>query len=95
MADVFVDSGDWQVAQIAARDLTADVERVTGRTPALKQTAEGLTKNAVLVGTLGKSPVIDRLVREGRLDVNGLQGQWESFVIATVADPLPGGPREI
>ena len=84
---------DWQVAQIAARDLAADVERVTGRKPAVKQATEGLTENAVLVGTLGKSPVIDRLVKDGRLDVKDVQGQWESFVIATVADPLPGVRR--
>lgn len=93
LADVFVAADDWPVAQIAARDLTADVERVTGRKPALKQTADGLTENAVLVGTLGKSPVIDRLVKEGRMDVKDVQGQWESFVIATVADPLPGVSR--
>jgi len=95
MADVFVDSGDWKVAQIAARDLAADVERVTGRKPTLKQTTSGLSENAVLVGTLGKSPVIDRLVKEGRLEVTDVQGQWESFVIATVADPLPGVRRAL
>ncbi|MEI7900535.1 MAG: glycosyl hydrolase 115 family protein [bacterium] len=92
-ADVFVDSGDWQVAQIAARDLAADIERVTGRKPALKQTTDGLAEYAVLAGTLGKSPVIDRLAKAGRLDVKDVQGQWESFVIATVADPLPGVRR--
>ena len=95
VADVFVDSGDWQVAQIAARDLSADVERVTGRKPALKQTTEALSENTVLVGTLGKSPVIDRLVKEGRIEVKDVQGQWESFVIATVTDPLPGVRRAL
>ena len=69
-----------------------DVERVTGRKPALKQATAGLSENAVLVGTLGKSPVIDRLVKDGRLDVEDVQGQWESFVIATVADPVAGCP---
>ena len=93
VADVVVSAADWQVAKIAAGDLAADVERVTGRKPALKQSTEGLSENVVLVGTLGKSPVIDRLVRDGRLDVKDVQGQWESFVIATVADPLPGVRR--
>jgi len=95
VADVFVDAGDWQVAQIAARDLAGDVERVTGRKPSLKQNTEGLTENTVLVGTLGSSPVIDRLVREGRLELEDVQGQWESFVIATVPDPLPGIRRAL
>jgi hypothetical protein len=93
MADVFVAADDWPVAQIAARDLVADVERVTGRTPVLKKGTEGLSENAVLVGTLGKSPVIDRLVKEGRIDVQDVRGQWESFVIATLVDPMPGVRR--
>ena len=89
-ADVLVSSDDWQVAKIAARDLAADVRRVTGREPVVKQTSADLSENAVLVGTLGRSPVIDRLVKDGRLDVKDVLGQWESFVIATVANPLPG-----
>ncbi|MCX6873058.1 MAG: glycosyl hydrolase 115 family protein [Verrucomicrobia bacterium] len=92
-ADVFVAADDWQVAQIAARDLAADVERVTGRKPEVKHATRELTENAVLVGTLGKSPVIDGLVKNGRLEVRDVAGQWESFVIATVADPMPGVRR--
>jgi len=95
VADVFVDATDWQVARIAAGDLALDVERVTGRRPELKQTLEGLTENAVLVGTLGKSPVIDRLVKAGQIDVQDVQGQWESFVITTVANPLRGVRRAL
>ena len=92
---VVVAIDDWKVARIAAADLAADVGRVTGRKPEVKQTTNGLTENAVLVGTLGKSPVIDGLVKDGRLDVMDVQGQWESFVIATVADPLPGVRRAL
>lgn len=90
VSDILVDTNDWKVAQIAAADLAADIERVTGRKPALKQSAEGLQVCAVLVGTLGRSPVIDRLVKENKLEVKDIQGQWESFVITAVNDPLPG-----
>ena len=95
VANIFVGDDDWKVTWIAAGDLALDVERVTGRKPAVKQATAGLSENAVLVGTLGKSPVIDRLVKEGRLDVVDVQGQWESFVIAAVADPLPGVRRSL
>jgi len=93
VADVHVDPDDWQVAKIAAGDLASDVERVTGRKSAMKQATRGLAENAVLVGTLGRSPVIDRLAREGRLDVSDVQGRWESFAITAVADPVPGVRR--
>lgn len=92
IANVLVSADDWQVAKIAAGDLAADIERVTGRKP---QTSGALSENMVLVGTLGRSPMIDRLVEEGRLDARDVQGLWESFVIATVADPMPGVRRAL
>ena len=89
-ADIFVADDDWKVALIAAGNLAQDVERVTGCRPALKHAASGLSPQAVFIGTLGKSPVLDHLVEAGRLDVTDIRGCWESFVITTVAAPLPG-----
>ncbi|HWS89639.1 MAG TPA: glycosyl hydrolase 115 family protein [Pyrinomonadaceae bacterium] len=89
-ADVYVSDGDFKVVRIAAKDLTADIERVTGVRPALRNETAGLSGHAVIVGTLGKSSLIDDLARGGKLDASGLRGQWETFLIATVKDPLPG-----
>jgi hypothetical protein len=92
-ADIHVSANDWKVARIAAGDLVADVERVTGLRPELKHPTDGLSANAVLIGTIGRSPAIDGLIAAGKLDVGGLTGQWESFVIEMIADPLPGVQR--
>jgi hypothetical protein len=89
-ADVFISPVDWKVAHIAANDLTADVERVTGRKPLLKESSKGLSTQAVLVGTIGRSPVIDGLIKSGKLNVDGIRGQWESFLLAVIDNPLPG-----
>lgn len=86
---------DFKVVGLAAHDLAADIERVTGRKPAVRTDAAGLAAPAVLVGTLGQSPLIDGLAASGRLDVQELRGAWESFVITTVADPLPGVPSAL
>ena len=89
-ADILISSEDFKVVQIAAEALAADVERVTGKKPALRREAVGLSAPAIIVGTLGQSPLIDALVRQGKLDVSRLRKQWESFVIATLPHPLPG-----
>ncbi len=89
-ADVFVSADDWKVARIAANDLAADVERVTGRKPRLKESGEGLSAQAVLVGTIGKSPLIDGLIKSGKLKVDKIRYQWESYLLVVVEDPLPG-----
>lgn len=87
-AALVVDAADYKGVVRAAGDLQADVERVTGVKPQIANAPAGA--NVVLIGTVGKSAVIDGLVKAGKLKVDTIQGKWESFVIATVADPLPG-----
>jgi hypothetical protein len=89
-ADVVIGTDDFKVVAIAAHDFAADVERVTGRKPAVRTSTAGVAGPVVLIGTLGQAPAIDALVAAGRLDVAALRGAWETFLIATVTDPLPG-----
>jgi hypothetical protein len=77
---------DAKVVALAAADLAADIERVTGLKPLVHTTP--VQGQAVLVGTLGNSPQIDQLVATGKLDVRELKGAWESFIIATVGKQL-------
>ncbi len=88
-ADVYVDAGDFDVANIAAGLLAADVGRVTGKTPAIRHDPAALGRRAVIVGTLGHSALLDRLAAAGKIDVSAVRGKWESFVLQTVANPLP------
>ena len=88
-AAVCVDDNDFTVAKIAATNFIADVERVTGNKPELLS-APAKADAIVLIGTLGHSRLIDQLVADGKISATAIRGQWESFFIATVADPLPG-----
>ncbi|HUP02926.1 MAG TPA: glycosyl hydrolase 115 family protein, partial [Bryobacteraceae bacterium] len=89
-ATLCVDSSDWAGVVRAVGDLQADVERVTGIKPDLAKDANGLKGPAILIGTVGKSPLIDRLVAAKKIDVTGIQGKWESFFLQVVQQPLPG-----
>jgi hypothetical protein len=89
-ADLHVDADDFKVVHIAADCLASDVERVTGIKPVVQSVTEELSSQAVLIGTIGKSALIDTLMRDGKLDVRAIEGQWESFILATVNQPLPG-----
>jgi hypothetical protein len=85
------DAADWPGVQRAARDLQADLNRVTGVTPLFYTAAPNTAApRMILIGTVGKSPLIDQLARAGKIDVSGIRGKWESFFLQTVANPLPG-----
>ena len=88
-ATVCVDKNDFTVVKIAATNFVADIERVTDRKPELVSTPAP-ADNVVFIGTLGHSRVIDQLVADKKISAESIRGQWESFLIATVADPLPG-----
>jgi hypothetical protein len=89
-APIFLDQADWAGVLRAGADLQADVGRVTGIKPALVTNGAPAGKLAVIIGTLGKSPLIDGLAKSGKINADAIAGKWESFIITTVARPLPG-----
>lgn len=94
-AALLVSSEDWPGVIRAVGDLSQDVERVTGHNaPMVKNAAPGKGE-VVLIGTIGRSPLIDELVRRHKLDVSGIEGKWESAVTTIVDRPLPGVRRAL
>jgi Glycosyl hydrolase family 115/Gylcosyl hydrolase family 115 C-terminal domain len=89
LTTIYVDANDHAGVVRAVDDLRADVARVTGRTPTITNET-GPDVSLIIVGTIGKSAVIDRLIREKKIDVSSIAGKWESFLIQVVPTPLPG-----
>lgn len=83
-----VDAGDWPGVARAARDLAADIGRVTGTDAAFAPRPSG--RRIVLIGTLGRSATIDALAAAGKIDVAAIRGKWESYTLQTIANPMPG-----
>ena len=89
-ADIFTDANDWPGVRRAAMDLQADIKRVSGLTPKFFTDKEISGANVILIGTIGRSEIIDRLVRDGKIDVSEISNKWESFLVQTVPQPFPG-----
>lgn len=94
-ATICLDAGADRAVSRAADDLGADIERVSGTMPAIARDPTKIAGEAVLVGVVGQSPMLDRLVAAGKLDVSALKGNWETYVIATVDKPLPNLRRAL
>jgi hypothetical protein len=65
-AVIFVDSADFSGVARAAADLQADIQRVSGVAATLVRDAAALKQPTILIGTIGKSPLIDLLIRDGK-----------------------------
>lgn len=87
-ASIYVDADDFAGVARAAHDLRSDIARVTAVTAELIHDEKHPGSAAIIVGTIGRNRIIDRLIREGTLDVRGVAGKWESFVIQVVSKRL-------
>lgn len=89
-ANISVDPNDWAGVMRAAKDLASDINAITGKTPQVISSAEVNQRNAIIIGTVGKSRLIEQLIAAGKIDVSPIKGKWESYFTQVVANPLPG-----
>lgn len=82
-ASIYVDAADWKGVIRAANDLGDDVRKVSGIAANVKESTAPET-GSIIVGTIGKSKLIDKLIADKKIDISDIKGQWESFVIQTV-----------
>ncbi len=92
-APLFVSEQDYAGVVRAAQDLKMDIGKVSGTEPVLNQADTATGSTAVLIGTLGQSPLIDELVAQDKIDLSSLQGAWEMFVVEAIDQPFPGVDR--
>jgi hypothetical protein len=92
-APLVVSAGDHAGVIRVVDDLQTDLRKVTGVTAEIGHDRVAAGRDPVIVGTIGKSPLIDRMVAAGRLDVRGIAGKWETTLEQVVADPMPGVRR--
>ena len=96
-AAIIVDERDWKGVIRAASDLSDDVRKVCGTASELESRGQvhdrserayqatcPLDSGSIFVGTIGKSRSIDKLIKQRKLDVSKVRGQWESFVIDVI-----------
>ena len=89
-AKLFVETQDLEGVKIALNSLSEDINLVTGLSPEVVNSADGMGKVAVIAGTIENSDMIKSLVERGKLDVSGIEGLWESYLIEVVDNPTDG-----
>lgn len=85
---ILVSENDWAGVSRAVKNLQSDIEKVSGINPALlNKKASGML---IIIGTLGKSAIINELIENHKIDVGGIAGKWESTLIEVVKNPMVG-----
>ncbi len=83
VAPIIVDGNDWKGVRRAASDLADDIGKVTGiKSAVFPETPDN--KGNIIAGTIGKSKFIDSLIDRGKLNVDSVKGEWESYVMDVI-----------
>lgn len=87
-AALYVDARDAEVVRVAAEALANDIHSITAVKPQTRGATAPLATYSVIIGTLGSSQLIDQLAARKASGIQQLQGQWETFSISVVDQPL-------
>src|ERR1051326_1201834 len=86
---IYVDENDDWLVHKAASLLQNDIEMVTGKRPGIISSISYSEKNLIIIGTIGKSSLIGKLVQEKKLATDDIKDKWESFKLQTLNNPVP------
>jgi hypothetical protein len=89
-AAICIDPGSAKVVHIAGAALQQDIKEITGSSPVLNNKLSSANGYAVIAGTIGQSPWIDKLAAGKKINIQSITGKWESFSISVVANPVGG-----
>lgn len=88
-APILYSESDFQGVRQVASQLQNDIKKVSGVAPELSSTIKNISTPPIIVGTLGKSELIDKLVQQGKIEESALKGKWEKFITTVVENPTP------
>lgn len=85
---IIVSESDYKGVIRAANDLIIDIEKVSGNKSNLL--VDKVAPQAIIIGTIGQSKIIDQLIKANKINVAGIANKWESTLIEVVSNPIDG-----
>ena len=87
VATLYTDAADAKVVTIAATALVNDVQLISGKKMVLSH-AIPQSGYTIIAGTIGKSKVIDELIKSKQIDVSQIKDKWECYTIKVIGNKL-------
>lgn len=88
---IYVAPEDSPTTALVGDAFARDIEQVAGVRPEILSADNALrARRLVIFGTIGHSPLLDRLRSGRQIDTSSIEGKWESAVTAVVKRPFPG-----
>ena len=90
LAAIYVDNADFETVKKTAALFQHDIEMVTGKRPVVINAIPDSAKNIIIIGTIGRSALINQLTAEKKIHTDAIAGKWEAYQLQTIAHPFKG-----
>ena len=84
------DSNDFTLVRKSVLLLQQDIEKVSEIKPGLTNIVPAKTKNLIIIGSIERSTLIQRLIQDKKIDAGKIKDRWEGYQLQTVSHPFPG-----
>lgn len=81
---IIYDAKDFTAVEKTVRMLEEDIERLTGEKPNIQSSGNLISRNSIIVGTIGYSSIIDSLINVKVISVDDIKGKAERYKIKTI-----------
>ena len=89
LVTIICDTADYPTVRLSARLLADDIERVTGRRPAVRNNL-AVKGNVIIIGSIDRSGFMKTAPFRKQINVSALEGKWESYEIKNIPKPAAG-----
>ena len=88
-AQFLVESTSFEGVRMIADTVAEDIEAVSDQRPEIQNDLSGCTaQRVILMATIGKSALLDRLESEGKLSLAPIRGKREVYLMQQIAEPF-------
>lgn len=94
-ASLYFSSKDFSGVHRVLKQLQNDIKSVTGAEPLFYTDTVPSGKEIVIAGTIGKNPLLDKLIENNKINVDEIKGRWETFIIQIIENPFPSVDRAL
>ncbi len=95
VATILYDSTDFEVVANASNLLASDIKSISGKQPIITTSGNQLNGNLIIVGTIGKNQLIEKLIAKRKINVESIKNHWERFLIQTLDNPFENVPKAL
>lgn len=87
-ASIYIDDEAYSGVIKVAKLFQSDIKKVAGDAGQLN-IGETPAGTPIIIGTLGKSKLLDELIKSKKINVEDVEGRWETSLIQVVNNPMP------